>query len=382
MNILVFSSLYPNSIQPNHGVFVENRTRRLAAAGVNVQVVAPVFAPAFPFSMLERFRKPLPAFVETQHGLTVYHPRVSQIPGLWARNPGAMIGACLPLLREIRQTFKFDAIDAHYFFPDGVAAARLAQMLGVPCVITSRGSDITDWPKRPAAKHMMLKAAQSAQGLAAVSSSLRDEMIALGMAATKIKLLRNGVDLDHFTPLDRARARETYGITGKCVVSVAGLVPLKSHPVTIAAVAKLPDVTLLIAGQGPEQAALEQQIASLGLGQRVRLLGGVPHHDLPVLFNTADVCVLSSTREGMPNVVLESIACGTPVIATPVGGIVEVLADARAGAMYPVGDADALARALNSFFAAPLDRAAVRASAGRFDWAATTVAQIEQLRSL
>ncbi len=382
MKVLVFTALYPNSCQPNLGVFIENRTRKLAAAGVEVKVVAPVFQPVWPLAAMKRFRKPLPALVETQHALDVFHPRVPQIPGLWARNPGAMAGTCLPLLREIRKTFAYDILDAHFFYPDGVAAAQLGQALGVPCVITSRGSDITDWPKRLAAKRMIVSAAAKAQGLAAVSQSLVAEMRALGMDGAKLQLLRNGVEMDHFKPVDRALARAAYGVSGKCVVSVAALVPLKSHHVTIAAVAAMPDVSLLIAGQGPEKERLQQQIDRLGVGARITLLGAVPHAQLPTLYNAADVFVLSSTREGLPNVVLEAIACGTPVIATPVGGTVEVLDDPRAGKTYPVGDVAALTAALADYFRTPPDRAAVRASAERFSWAATTTSQIRQLTQI
>ncbi len=382
MKVLVFTSLYPNSTQPGLGVFVENRTRRLAAAGIEVRVVAPVFVPVWPLGQIARFRKSLPPEKSSQHGLTVYHPRVSQIPGLWARNPAAMTGHCLPLLRTIRQEFPFDVIDAHFFFPDGVAAANLADLLDVPCVITSRGSDVTDWPKRPVAKRMILAAAEKATGLAGVSASLVHAMGVLGMDAQKIQLLRNGVDLDHFKPLDRAAARAQYGISGNCVVSVAALVPLKSHHVTIEAVAAMPDVMLLIAGQGPLQQTLQAQIDRSGAAARIRLLGPVPHADLPVLYNAADIFVLSSTREGLPNVVLEAIACGAPVIATPVGGTVEVIDDSRAGSSYPVGDVAALRAAVRAGFDHPQDRAAVRASADRFSWAGTTAAQIAQLKSV
>jgi teichuronic acid biosynthesis glycosyltransferase TuaC len=380
MKILVFSSLYPNSTQPNLGVFVENRTRRLAAAGCDVRVVAPVFAPVWPLSLLSRFRKELPDRVAVQQGLSVYHPVIPQVPGLWARNPGAMVGACLPLLREIARDFPFDVIDAHYFFPDGVAAAALSEMLGVPCVITARGSDVTDWPKRPAARRMILQAAETAKGLAGVSASLLTEMTSLGMDPAKMRLLRNGVDLEHFQPMDREMARARCGVSGTCVLSVAALVPLKSHHVTIEAIATIPDVHLLIAGQGPERAALQAQIDRLGVGDRVRLLGPVAHADLPTLYNAADIFVLSSTREGLPNVVLEAIACGTPVIATPVGGTVEVIDDARAGVRSPVGDVAALSAGISRMMQVPLSRADVRASAERFSWAATTAAQIEQLK--
>jgi teichuronic acid biosynthesis glycosyltransferase TuaC len=383
MNILVFSSLYPNSTQPNFGVFVENRARRLAAAGVQVHVVAPVFVPAFPFSLLPRFQKPLPALVEQQHGLTVHHPRVPQIPGLWARNPGAMAGVCLPLLTDIQKQFPFEAIDAHYFYPDGVAVTRLAKMLGVPFAITARGSDITDWPKYPRARRMILDVGAKAGAIAGVSQSLCDDMVKLGMPPAKIQVLRNGVDLDHFAPLtDRAAARAKWQMQGPAIVSVGALVPRKGHDLTITALASLPDVHLYIAGQGPEQKNLEQLARHLDVTARLHLLGPVPHRDLPSLYGAADVSVLASHHEGLANALLEAIACGTAVIATNIDGAPEVLDDPRAGMLFPVGDAAALASALKTFFAAPLARAGVRTSAERFSWGATTAAQKRQLSKL
>jgi glycosyltransferase involved in cell wall biosynthesis len=255
-------------------------------------------------------------------------------------------------------------------------------MLAVPVIITSRGSDVTDWPNRSVARRMIMLAAEKAAGLAAVSESLVRQMTALGMDREKIVLLRNGVDLDHFRPLDRSAARQAYGVTGPCVVSVAALVPLKSHHVTIDTVAGLPGVTLLIAGQGPEQQALQAQIDQLGVADRVRLLGPVPHADLPALYTAADIFVLSSTREGLPNVVLEAIACGTPVIATPVGGTVEVIDDPHAGESYPMDDVAALRQAIVRELATPRDRNLVRASAMRFSWIATTEAQIRQMQAV
>jgi teichuronic acid biosynthesis glycosyltransferase TuaC len=375
MKVLVFTSLYPSAAQPNLGIFVENRTRRLADAGVEVQVMAPVFVALGPLGKLKRFARDLPPETEVRHGLTVHHPRIPHLPGAWSLNPAAMTKACLGTLERLRREFAFEVIDAHFFFPDGVAAARLAERLKVPCMITARGSDVTDWPSRPQAKKMILEAARKAQALAGVSQALCTEMAALGMDKAKIHCLRNGVDLDHFAPQDRTAAKLKYGAGNKCIVSVAGLVPLKSHHITIEAVARLPGTQLLIAGEGPERAALEKLISDLNIGDRVKVLGAVAHADLPMLFNAADIFVLSSTREGLPNVVLEAISCGTPVIATPVGGTVEVLDDPRAGITYPVGDMNALALAIEKMLSAPFDRALVRKSAERFSWGETTATQ-------
>jgi teichuronic acid biosynthesis glycosyltransferase TuaC len=383
MNVLVFTSLYPNAVQPNLGVFVENRTRRLHEAGVNVEVMAPVFVPIEPLSSLKRFAKALPPLVETRHGITVHHPRVPHLPGAWSLNPAAMTRACLAPLLQLRQSFEFEVMDAHYFFPDGVAAARLADRLGVPLMITARGSDITDWPNRPRAKKMILQAADKASRLAAVSASLTDDMVALGMPRAKTHLLRNGVDLEHFAPLaDRAAARAKWQMQGFAIVSVGALVKRKGHDLTIAALVQVPDAHLYIAGYGPEQKNLEQLAEKLGVSQRLHLLGPVPHRDLPLLYGAADVSVLASHHEGLANALLEAIACGTAVIATNIDGAPEVLDDPHAGILFPVGDAAALTQALTAYFLAPLSRQGVRTSAERFSWRETTAAQIAHLSEI
>jgi glycosyltransferase involved in cell wall biosynthesis len=384
MRILLFSTLYPNAGQPNHGVFVENRARKLAESGrVAVEVMAPVFVPPWPLSGLAQYEgaAQAPAF-EVRHGLPVHHPRAWTIPNLgWRLNPRLLAAASYGPLLALRERFPFDLIDAHYFYPDGVAAMRLARAFDVPFICTARGSDVTYWPSRPAARRAILRVGEQAAGLAAVCDALAHEMTALGMPADKIKVLRNGVNLVHFAPQDRAAACARWGVEGSTLVSVGALIPRKAHHITIAAVAARPGLRLLIAGQGPLRAELQAQIDRLGVADRVRLLGPVAHADLPALYAAADLSVLTSRREGLANVILEAIACGTPVVATAVDGALEVLDDPRAGRLVPVDDAPALGAAIDALLASPLDRAGVRASAERFNWAETTAAQIAQFEA-
>jgi glycosyltransferase involved in cell wall biosynthesis len=234
----------------------------------------------------------------------------------------------------------------------------------------------------PAARRAILEVGANAQALAAVSASLHDEMVALGMGASKTHVLRNGVDLEHFGPRNREAARARFGVSGPVLLSVGALIPRKAHDITLKALAKIPDATLLIAGEGPERGRLQALAGALGLGERVRLLGSVAHQDLPELYAAADISILASKREGLANVLLEAIACGAPIIATNVDGAAEVLDDPACGRLIPVGDVVALQAAIETLRANPPDRAAVRRSAMRFSWDKTTSAQYELLKSL
>jgi glycosyltransferase involved in cell wall biosynthesis len=196
-----------------------------------------------------------------------------------------------------------------------------------------------------------------------------------------VTALRNGVELDVFhPPPDRAAARAAWGLTGPTLVSVGGLIPRKRHDLTIAAMPLLPGHTLLIAGEGPSRPALETQIVALGLSDRVRLLGPLPHATLFALYGAADASVLVSTREGWANVLLESMACGTPVLASDIPGNPEVVQSRDAGLILPQNTPEGLAEAVRDLFAAPPDRAATRAYAERFGWAETSAGQLTVFR--
>jgi teichuronic acid biosynthesis glycosyltransferase TuaC len=144
----------------------------------------------------------------------------------------------------------------------------------------------------------------------------------------------------------------------------------------------LPEVTLVIVGEGPQATPLERLAERLGLSGRVRLLGAVPQDRLVTVYNAADVVVLASSREGLPNVLLEALACGTPVVATAVWGTPEVVAAPVAGRLVEERSPEALSRAIRYLLADPPARAAVRAYAERFDWGPTTARQLRLFRSI
>lgn len=386
MRLLTFTTLYPNSEAPYHGVFVENRLRNLVATGeAESRVVAPV--PYFPlrmrvFGAYGGYARVAPR--ECRHGLAVAHPRYTVIPKIGMNlAPGSLAKAGLRTVREvIAAGYDFDLIDAHYFYPDGVAAVAIAEALGKPVTITARGTDINLIPRYPRPRAMILDAARKADGMITVCQALKDEMVQLGIDGEKIVPLRNGVDLDLFRPGDRPAARARYGLSKTTLLSVGHLIPRKAHDLVIGALKYLPDADLLIAGDGPEEKNLKALTAGLGLESRVRFLGRLEHADLPALYGAADVMVLASSREGWANVLLESMACGTPVVASNVWGTPEVVAEPEAGRLMESRTPEALAAAARELLANLPERTATRRYAEGFGWEQTSQGQLALFREI
>jgi len=377
MRVLTVTSLYPNEAQPNHAVFVENRMRRVHETGeAEISVIAPT--PWFPSKNKMFGSYAMHASVpksETRHGIRIDHPRYAMIPKIGMQSQPTFYYRALRRAADklIAETGPFDLIDAHYFYPDGVAAAKLAGDLGIPFTCTARGTDINQIPSvSEFGRRAVLDVARQAAASITVCEALRREMIDLGADGSKIHTLRNGVDLEGFHPpvSPREDLKAAHGIPADAplVVSVGGLVERKGHHLTIDAVAEIDGVHLLIAGGGPEQSALEARIEGLGVEDRVKLVGPVPHKDLADFYGAADLSVLASSREGWANVLLESMACGTPVVATSVWGTPEVVAAPEAGLLATDRNAETLRFQIRKLLSALPDRGDTRIYAERFSW--------------
>ena len=380
MRLLTFTTLFPNGQRPSHGIFVETRLRHLLASGAaTARVVAPVpivaDLPVVPAEMRQLGRVPAS---EVRFGIPVTHPRYVAIPkvGMTLAPLLLYLGARAAVAR-LAATESCDVIDAHYFYPDGVAAALLARDLGKPLVITARGTDINLIPRHRLPRAMILWAARQAAGIVAVCAALKDEMVRLGVPADKVRVLRNGVDLALFHPVDKRAARAELGLDGRVLVSIGHLIERKAHDLVIRALPLLPATTLVIAGDGPLRGALGTLAASLGVAQRVRFLGSVAQRDLAALYSAADILVLASSREGWANVLLEAMACGTPVVASNVWGTPEVVAAPAAGELMADRTPEAIAQSVERLLARLPSSAEVRAYAERFSWDDTTRGQLE-----
>jgi teichuronic acid biosynthesis glycosyltransferase TuaC len=381
LRVLTLSTLYPDTSRPNFGPFVELQTRGLAAhPDVELQVVSPIGIP--PFGRFHPRYKALAALpdVETWNGLTVQRPRFMHLPGTGGRyDSGAIVRAVTPLLRQIRQSFAFDVIDAEFFWPDGPAATALGKALEVPVSIKARGADIHYWGKNPATAAQVIAAGKAADGILAVSSALKYNMIALGMPEDRITVHYTGIDRSRFHVRDRAVAKAALGLSGPLLVSVGALIARKGHGIVIDALAQVPDATLVIIGHGEDRGALEAQAATLG--NRVRFLGSQPHDVIADWLAAADAMILMSASEGLANAWIEALASGTPVVISDVGGAREVIDRPEAGVLAkpePTSVADAVKQVL----ASDADRLAVAATVDRFSWEANTAALYEHLKAV
>lgn len=383
---LLFSTLYPSSVRPGHGIFIETRLRELLKTGkVETKVVAPV--PWFPFAS-ERFGEygklaATPVF-EYHNGINVFHPRYLLPPKIGMNiAPYILARGAMPTIRKIiRDGFDFDLIDAHYFYPDGVAAGMIAKSLGKPFVVTARGTDISLFPEFPTPRRLIQIAASRAQASIGVCSALTNALQNLGIEPDRLHVMRNGVDLERFRPLPQAEMRHQLGVDGSpLLLSVGNLIELKGHNIAIDGLKKLldtsPNAKLIIIGKGPERKNLEQQARELGLENKVHFTGTLPNTELARWYSAADALILCSSREGWANVLLESMACGTPVVATDIWGTPEVVSNPAAGRLMATRNATALVNSLQDLFAAPPSRDAVRQHAECFSWEETSRAQIE-----
>lgn len=363
IRVLSFTNLYPSDSHPRHGIFVEQRLRRLVETGkVCARVVVPYAQRPF-----AKDRSPPTA---ERFGITVRYVPVPLVRGLTTYfNPLTMALAARRAIGELRrQGGDFDLIDAHFLYPDGVAAVLLGAWFGKPVVITARGSDANVAARERIAGMCIRWAAHRAAALIAVSTALRDVMVDCGLPAADITVLRNGVDLTTFQPRDRAAARRALGLAGPTLLSVGNLVAEKGHELVLEALQKLSDARLLVIGTGPEEDRLHRIADALGVTGRVSWVVPVAQEALAEYFSAADVTVLASTREGMPNVLLESLACGTPVVATAVGGSTEIVAAPEAGRLVYERSGGALAAACRELILSPPDRGATRRYAERFGW--------------
>lgn len=384
--ILTFSSLFPNSEQPAHGVFVENRLRFLAATDkVSVEVIAPV--PWFPseraaFGRYAQYAK-IPK-LELRNGIRIHHPRFPAVPKIgMSVAPLLMYLSVRPsLLRLLREGYDFDLIDAHYFYPDGVAAVLLGRACGKPVTITARGTDINLIPRFSIPRRQIVWAAKHAAGLVAVCQALKDKLVSLGAQEETIRVLRNGVDLDLFQPVDRKQARAELGLTTRTLVSIGHLVPRKGHDLVIRAAQAMPDTTVLLVGEGPEYNSLLDLTKTLRMQERVRFLGHVPQHELPAIYSAADALVLASSREGWANVLLEAMACGTPVVASNVWGTGEIVACRAAGVLMEERSVNGIVAGVKRLFDDPPHREETRTYAERFSWDEPTMGQLAMFQEI
>jgi glycosyltransferase involved in cell wall biosynthesis len=385
MRVLTLSTVFPNARQPAFGVFVAERMRRVARH-CDVSVVAPI--PWVPGNGWIRPHWTGVPGVEGEEGFRVYHPRVLCVPRFAKWSDGVLYAASLaPFLARLRRRFRFDLIDAHFAYPDGVAAALLGAMFRVPVVITLRGSIVRlrHYPlHRPQIRWALRRAAR----VLAVSQSLKEVAAGIGVSADHIRVIPNGVDADVFVPRDPVDARRALGLPldRTIILSVGGLNEGKGHHRVVAQLPELvrrfPDLLYVIVGGErageTSRPLIESTAARLGVTERVRLVGERPHDEVANWLAAADLFCLATRSEGWANVLLESLACGTPVVSTRVGGNAEIVSHEGLGILVPAADDAALAAAMREGLERRWDPQLLVAHAQAHSWDAAVGGVVEE----
>jgi glycosyltransferase involved in cell wall biosynthesis len=352
MRILFFSSIFPQPGKPTRGIYCFHLCQALSAT-CEVKVISP-------WSWLDRRRysnssetSSVPESANLD-GLAVTYPGYYYTPGLLRSAYGwFMWRSVARCLRQTLEEFRPDCLLSYWAHPDGAVAVRAAQSIGVPSVNISGGSDVLLLTRSRRRRAKIVSALRACATVITVSQSLRAKVIDLGIPAEKVHVVYQGLDTEQFYPGDPREARARLGIShsGLMMLWVGNLLPVKGLDVLLRACASLRERNdsfhLYLVGDGPLRKALENERGARRLSDCVSFVGAQPHHQLPDWFRAADLTILPSRSEGLPNVLRESLACGTPFVASEVGSIREIVGADTRNRLVPPEDADALAEAIH-----------------------------------
>ncbi|WP_437624813.1 glycosyltransferase family 4 protein [Sorangium sp. So ce1151] len=373
MKVLVFTHHYPSKRLPTMAPY-SYHTYRALARRCELRLVAPT-----PWWTRARgaSRELLGGTRESHTGIDALFPTYWSVPGLPRLHARAIHASLRGTMAGLRREFPYDVILAAWAYPDTVAAEAFAREAGVPIVTTVLGSDINEQPRNAVLRAQIAPALQRCARVVSVSGALGERLVELGVPRERVVVQLNAVDGERFSIRDRAAPRQRLGVPADAkVVLYAGYhVPEKGVDVLVEAMAHLDrsgrrDVHLMMVGGGELLEPLRARVSELGIGDRVQLFGWALPTEIPDYMAACDVFCLPSRREGCPNVVLEALASGRPVVATRVGGVPELVREGQGGngLLVPAGDPQALGDALVRALETAWDPAALRGSVGALSW--------------
>ena len=376
MRVLLISNIFPNSAEKERGIFTYQMATALKSR-CHMEVIAPL--PWVPLFMkrvgAKKFIHADVPLQENLGGLTIHHPRYGVIPKvLGFMHPVFMFAPLFSLIKRLDKEERINLINAHWIFPDGVAAAWVAEKLRKPLILTGLGCDLNHYPSLPFRKGFIKKALGTAKLVTVKGNGLKQTVLRLGVPEPKVRVIPNGLDLRRFRIMEKNEVRRRLGIheNGPFLLFVGSLDPVKGGHYLIEALKGMADDMekfphLLMVGDGPLQEALLFQARRLGIANRVSFVGKRPHDEIPLWMNAADVFCLPSIREGRPNVLMEALACGTPAVASDVGSVPEIIHEGN-GRIAGVADPKSLAHQLLACLKQRWDRKTIRKTVGRFTW--------------
>ncbi|EIM63571.1 glycosyltransferase family 4 protein [Desulfobacter postgatei] len=337
--ILILTSLFPNTKKPDLGIFIQKRMFAYARKkACKIEVVAPVpYCPDLKFLRPYQYYSQVP-FHETMDGINVYHPRYFMIPKASMTIHGKLIyWGIKNFVQELHKKSAFDLIDGHFIYPDCQAGILLGELLHLPVVVSARGSDINQYMSYSTIKPQISEILTKSSHIISVCEALKQMMLEICPDEKKITVIPNGIDKKYFHQINKKTARLKLGINNDkhILLSIGALIPRKGHDLTIKAAAQLikskTPLQFYIIGSGPEEQRLKKLAEHLKIQSDIFFMGQIPNDQLIDWYNAADLFCLSSDKEGWPNVLTESLACGTPVIATKVFGAPEIVKNESMG---------------------------------------------------
>jgi len=344
MNILTISKCLPYIAGP--AVLAFEEAKMLVSMGHQVDFVT--YA-QYPSGAMKNFD---PGILQTS-GINFHFVEIFESDKvIGTSTETALLSAAL----RVARIKSFDFINAHFAIPHGLVAIKLAEVLGIPSVVTLHGSDVWTLPHQPQFDEASRLVFEKASILIAVSRSLRGETLALMKKSRQLEVLEIGVDLKRFTQALGPTATIT---TQPRFLFVGRFSPIKGIITLLLAFEEFlniyPKARLILIGIGPQKRELQALIKASDLNRRVAMIHGEFEH-LPKFYWNSDVFVLPSEKEGFPNSLCEAAAAGLPIITTPVGSVPEFFVDGQNCLYAKIGDADDLALKMQRLIEKPLRR--------------------------
>ena len=351
MNLLFLSETFPDAASPAKGTY--NDALCLALSRQNtVRVIAPRQWPEVLKRRLSKQATTIPAHLE-QAGIEVAYPTYWYTPRFGETFYGRWMSRSVRRdVDRFQKAAPIDAVLSYWAHPDGEAALKAARRCGVPSAVIVGGSDVLLLPKRKGRGACVRRVLQESSAVITVSEGLRSAVIELGVDPSRVHTICQGVDRDRFHPGDQDAARRRIGLGAsgaKTLLWVGRMVDVKRLDLLLDACRLLwksgMRISLHLVGDGPLRPTLERQAVEAGLEECVHFEGAVGHEMLADWYRAADLAVLSSSSEGLPNVLREAVACGTPFVSTDVGSIREI-ARPEFSRLVPAGSVGGLATAI------------------------------------
>ncbi len=358
IRVLILSHMYPRKKNHKYGIFIHNQAKHLLKEECEIRVISPVhYSPKNLFANVKSINFQRPSKQMILDGIYVYYLRYIATPWKWfsAVSNYTMYRGIIWRFGSLINDFKPDLIHAYNATPDGFVALKIAKKYSLPLVCSLRGSDINVSPTYSEYIYKLTKMVLlEATMITSVSNDLKVAAEKIAKPEKEIEVVYNGCDTNifRFNEVTRLQYRKKLGILPKdrVIIFVGRLLKTKGIFDLLKAFLQLrrnfSDLHLVLVGDGPETKSINNMISANGLKRKAHIIGEQLHNEIPNLLSSSDLFVLPTYYEGLPNSLLEAMACGLPIIITKVGGIPEAVIDGKNGILINTNDVHALVKAV------------------------------------